>query len=741
MIPLHSTIDGFGPLRDIEIDWQALGSGIIVGIDGPFGSGKTTLMEITSIGIVSLEMAYYEGAKIWDQVGANGAYMKQVTQMGPHLVTTIFECGANGKNRKATIQIDDEKVVGPKQGEYLEVAGRIFPAKEEMLIANFGAQGGIGNLFRLERAERIRAFARMFRLYRWKEWALEANRRAAACSSSLTSTKKAWEDATAMQARRNELRNTLAEEKTEAGRIEADWVAARRRQAEIGPEYLAENQKVSALESERNSVAESLLETRKEKEELDRKVSVLEAQIKELTPTEEVDGDALSKRLAEIREALAPLQAKKAEAEQTYERALQVEEAASTEVRRLENFLRTSEERHENALRSLKAEIRGLERIAAAVGEVDLEHPMCAKCPLTQEGGQAVSRIDKAQGELAEAEKTFETAKANVKVDLEAAEQNLKEARETTRQWALLASDIGTEISTLNTEQRNIGEKLAAESSRSRQQSLRDQAIGNLNAALDSRDVVGVRVDQLAKRMQGIRVDRSRLDDLRSETTMLETQLESFRITAQNSARRIAEIESHLAPLADIDKIVIDAERAWRNDERLAKGWKIVNIACDHVRTAEMDRIARPATEIATDILSFLDNGRLEVHLVTQTENSNGTMSEDFCPILVDRNDDGAIRKKGSGGETSFAAEALCSAVDIVMTEQAPPGRYPVKWAWRDESSTGQNDEAQEVYLTILRDLIRRAQLDKVILIAHQDIMQKTDRRIHLERGRIVGIS
>jgi exonuclease SbcC len=834
----------FGPVKVLEIDLDALpGNGSLIAVVGGNGEGKSHFMAALFPLPCYREIPYYDvGAASHVLPGVRDAFAETEFTIGGHRYKARIQADpqfSKGRGKtEAFLWRDGAAIAGPLVGDFDRALERIAPPKGLFYSSVFAAQGGGGSFFRLKREERRDLFAALLGLDHLQAKAELARNRAKEALEELGRVRTVLAPMQARIDRAHEL-DVLLEDfagQITAGTVElaaADQVvkehsealaAARESAAKIAETIRGIAEQRKRLERERAAKVvardaataalaslDDLLGQREKIEKAEADRTALEPRIAAARKQEE----ELRERLRPIAEDVTRKEGEHALLQAEYSRIAKDLKAATeaaarvaakgdiaADVARLEGVLALEE----STARSREGQIEGAEEAAQREAEIiagrtqlaqrirdlkprieklaaiDLDHPMCSRCPLTADAVAAKTTLEYVETDLmtmaaiegTPAADRLRTLRSELKAAKEAATASLRclsNAREdlvkldTDRLAAVGVADLG-EKKTAIVER---GKALTADLEKWRAE--RATLQGRLDAAKAARET-----DEAT--LQSLKAVAAELPALRGA----EAREEEQRIALATSNRALDDIEGHLATLpapppdpgvearttalreveatrAAVAERVrgITADRATADGERRALGdpvkeseslrareselareasdWAVLDTALgrEGVQALELDAASPGVSARANDLLVNCSGPRFSLALQTLRETKKGTQAEDFDCRIID-SELGSLDKV-SGGEQVVIEQGLRIALGLYQKERSG---YELDTYFLDETSQALSQENTDAYLRMLRRASELGNFHRTFFVSHvREAWQQADARIHIEGGEI----
>lgn len=149
----------------VEIDWQALGPGLIA-VTGDNEAGKTTLLEAAIFGVLYRRFPSY-GERIAEKVqpGVRDAFIETTFEIGGHTYRALVECdpefsGGKGKTEcRMFVDGGTKPIAGPLQADFDAFVEKNICPEDLFLAAPFACQGGDGSILKATKGERKKLFS------------------------------------------------------------------------------------------------------------------------------------------------------------------------------------------------------------------------------------------------------------------------------------------------------------------------------------------------------------------------------------------------------------------------------------------------------------------------------------------------------------------------------------------------------------------------------------------------------
>ena len=701
-------VDGLGPLREVDVDFDALGPGLIA-IAGTTGSGKSTLNDACTTAPWYLSMVSHKGASVWDHV-PDVLDLEVTWEIGG--ADYVF-CLSGTKDKKTMIlRLPTGKEVGPNEKRYLAGVNQLVPNRELLTATSVAVQKGSGSFFRLPRGERYSVFSEMLGIGKWEAWATMAGKQALdaerlipdveAKVREMTRCQQDAVDARVRIAALDEELETLTRE-VETHRIDlntrtilkAEMDAANQitREQNAGQRTRLDDWSATLIELERRYAAASHASDR----------AGLQAQY-----------DRVAEDAAEARQALSMAEGQSATAQTALMDLVARRDECEGIVSEANNTL-SREQRRRAAL------VDNLTGLAEGVDLVDLSIDICRKCPLTAEG-------QKAKGTLA--------------TDMDCHVETITALRASVAEQNVMLDDLTPQIAdaenTANTTLVALSNALGAVDALERQG--RDLETALQQAGTDN-------TEDLHKRIQEAKVI---VDEATRQIALAvilidpegDHMIEFLHRTLRDRETRMGEVRSEKATdtgrLHELDRVVESFATESARLIQLVAGkdeYRALQLACTDVRKAEIRDAGPAVSEIATSLLRGFSDGRFEIALETIVPRlTGGGEKEDFRVSIIDTSAD-AKRTSVSGGETDICDEALRGALSIYRAERSGIAMQTII---RDEMSGGLDPATALEYCQMLRSIRERSGAFQILTVAHSEAVQmQCDRRLVVADGHV----
>ncbi|MEO8605066.1 MAG: metallophosphoesterase, partial [bacterium] len=570
---------------EVSIDFDALGPGIIALVGGN-GEGKTHVLELSGPGTTHRHLpSYNESLASHLHPGVDAAFSELEFSIGGHryrLRADVDATAEGGKGKtEAWLWRDGEAIAGEKVTTVDRALAEILPPLELLLASSFACQSRDGSLFTLSKADKKALFIRLLGLERLQRMSKVAGARAAELLTQLDVVRRDLTGAEAKAQRLDEIAQHISNgriviEHLEGARVvaQADRAVAAE-QVSRAREALATAEAVAAAAADRKTrLATEIGTLAADLDVATQRVAGLEAALAEAPAVRvaaarvaEIDlkAKALADETDRVRAAIAPLDTEGAEitgrlsgllaeygrlkAEDTAAagalgrvtvagdvdtRAAEARithQTIATNVAALEAaipFFETAAEQEQKAATcrvALLARRQDLEPRTGLLAGIDVDHPMCAECPLTADARQVNATIATIDGELTALAPPSGAADA-----LRAARQDLAAAQRRQTEAARTLAEADAAVAELRSA-RDLVERAPA-----------------IAASIESNVTAG---KAARVRQKEIEVERGALHAQLDATTAQREELDKERVPLATRAARLVDVQTAEAQVAD----------------------------------------------------------------------------------------------------------------------------------------------------------------------------------------------
>lgn len=832
--------------EEVTIDFDALGSGIVCLVGGN-GSGKTTLLELSGVATLFRNfVSYGESFNAHVVPGIRDAFSELTWEMGGSIYRALVQAdpefgGGRGKT-EAYLYCDGAALAGPLVRDFDTAIAKHLPPLALFCASVFAAQGGEGSFFALPKATRKDLFVKMLGLEHLQALAEQAHDRAQSVAAAAEALRDQIADTEPKVARCHELRAALRQAQADRDEQNAALSTARTQLDAITDRLRAATDEVRQVAAERQRIteqrtqidrrmAEVHVEILVQSDRIDEAAETLaEREVIERASTELQTLDAsmavLADRERQLRAELEPL-------DQALAAAAAKREGLVAEYRRLENesiLAKAAEERtvgydaaaafverldgrltqiaieisalelEDEQLRTqitrdattahrraeLEAQRRELTPRISALDAIDLELPVCAVCPLTEDARSARDRLATVTEKL-EALPPISADTDRQAKEVTARLKRLRGDRETRQRAVDAARAALAERGTDRTTASRLPEltfalaanvatgqalKRAIERDTARANGLRAQlavtvhdqeqhkarrseiapvaakaaalavAQAQHTAAEQAKATALARQDALAAEQQALPRPPA-IEPLQQAVTILTTQAED----AAEGVRRLdeawrsadtrcAELAGELRGLGDPSAELRDQQARLAQIANEAEDWALLakGLGRDGVQALEIDAAGPGVTTLANDLLATCYGPRFSLAIETTALKKDGGQKEVFDVRILDA-EAGREARRGSGGEMVILEEALRLAIAIYNAQRSG---YDLRTLWRDETAGALSPENADRYVQMLRRAREIGGFYQVLFVAHApDVWQQADRRLFVQDGRV----
>lgn len=728
---LRASCHNFGPLRDVAIDFAALGPGIIA-VCGKIGSGKSHLM--SAIGPAGwYQSDGYYGDSLWRHFVGSG-FLESVYDFDGTEVTFKLEADKSGEVRRAYVEVAGQKPAGPNLTPALKLAAEYVPSPLLTYATIVAAQGNGGSIFKLKEAERRKLLIEML--------GLDVYERRVALFGTLQRARK--EAAGTLAADAQTARATLERAEHLQRIVAQDGQRARELRERLNElEYSLASERITLITLREAAAADAATRAAltQERTALEKQIRELDTAIGEVdTDLPPIDPDAverlggevatLQQRISEHEQRTAPIMA---ELDRISALLLADEEQGATNRTEIDEATKEAE-----ALRERYRERKtSLSRLAEAlVSGVDLSVPMCQACPLTAEGRNA-------QQGLADNESGYRTALGTLNAKISAAtdaQMALAVVQaEHAEQQSLVADRLvpeQTRLEELRTVLATAQGSLQEAVTLAQRSQAALAAAGRLQHLSAQRRDASEALSALEGRVAAVDAAAGQREELAAAERQFgdaEGRVRTVREELGTCERAVAMAEGQLVEIGDAAATVAQAEQAAQRARSDATDYGTLKAAWEQVRWALIDDACPSIEALTNDLLAGFDDGRFRVELPTATEKRTGGEKDGLVPRVIDTRAD-ATREQVSGGETGICDEALRGGIGIYRANRLG---LRTETLFRDEPTSPLGD-ASAFYIQMLRRLWERAGAYQLIVATHdQDAIAAADRRLVLADGRV----
>ncbi len=835
-----------------SIDFDALGPGLVAFV-GDNGNGKSHAMELSGPATLFRTFPSYGGDSFASHIhpAAKLAQSTLTFSTGGQrykLEVTYDPTAKSGKGqtRAKLFRGDDDLIAGPERlGDVDAKLAEILPSQDVMLASSFACQSRDGSFGDLPKARKKELFMELLGLARLQAVAEAAKARRQKAEDGLDRLRPKVEDlrnrtvryadvafsledcakrSGELGGRLEEARGaqTLAVEAASQARdalrtleaqgqlyedqrrIRADALAdaaqqeaAARSACEANTTSLADADAVidaaskiegidadlSRLDSEIDDAAEKLRPIDGELATLNERRNTLVAEFRRLD-TELKSAEAAEGRLADGADLEGDARRLEIEARE----AAQAREAAESEGAAREDAAEA--ERTANTRRgALEERLTEIERRTKTLDQVDVEHPMCAECPLTADTRAAIATLSDIEGKIAAlparstaaaealvAHRTqlsgLRTAEATAGAALAKAREALAAVAGDTQQAAkapMLRNQLAENKAAGQATRARIDELMEhratlqpvfAQKQESRAQ-LRTQRvglaalaarIGEVRAAQERTDELARALETATRRQQDAMKSVSELGPAPDLAPAREAAREAQAAVESGSAL-VTRLQEELTPIEQAYQRLLgektalgddpagelaEAEAAITKHEVDAADWSHLEKAFgrDGIQALEIDAAGPSVTAIANDLLVSCYGSRFQLRIDTTEETAKGDkVKEVFDVVILDAESPQGDRKSGSGGEQAILDEALRLAIAIFNTQRSG---HETLTLWRDETGGALSPENASRYVHMLRRAREIGGFHQVLFISHSEaVWSQADRQLFFANGQV----
>ena len=623
---------------EVEVDFGALGEGLIA-IVGDNGVGKTTLLELSSVGTLFRRLpSYEEGLGTHLHPAADQAHSELTFTLSGHEYRCRVQIdprfsGGKGKT-EAWLWRDGAPIAGERVTEVDRALVDILPPLELLLASNFACQSRAGSFFDQTKAARKDLFIGMLGLAQLQRLAEAAAGRAKDVVGRLDAVRAeiipaqarleraatlaeqiaGAEAAVAELARRLGAARTehsaavarLGTEREALARAETTAMEASRRKTQLASDRDAASEALAEASTRVLGFEAQLAEADAVRRAADRVGAIdlddanLVAEVERLRTTRaplDTEHGELTVRLETLRAEYARLTAEQKAAQAAADRVTAAGDVdAHAEGARVErnrcaeavdsatDAIAELEEAAENErsvvaqTSTLKARRKDLEARTPILKQIDVQHPMCSVCPLVGDARATVSTLDAIDVDLA-ALPVIEGAPA---ADAMRAHQEQLTALRRAHQAAIAA--VGTAEAAVAV--------LAA-----------DRAAAGKRSTID---------EQVAANIQAGKTAKSRLEVVAAAREELQSALDACaaqRATLAGERAPIAPLAARLVEVktaeAQIEQALLDKDKAAERLTTLTQEHDAIQLRC---LAPEQDAVAAAATsaqKLADDVAAL----------------------------------------------------------------------------------------------------------------------------------------
>jgi DNA repair protein SbcC/Rad50 len=833
--------------REVSIDFDSLpGDGAIIAFVGPNGCGKTHLLEASGPATVFRKfVSYTEETAFIDHVRGDAGFSELAFSIAGERYVARVQCDPAKKKTEAYLIRGEQPIAGPLVTEYDAAIAKLIPPWELFIASVFAAPAGIGSFFQLSKKDRKDLFTAMLGIAHYQELSEAASRRAQEMLRALESVRSSMESKATQAERKAILTTAIAELewkletlKPELERLRAEVGVRRQEAAEALSAFAAADasararrQEEEALHQDGRRVERDLADTREKLQALEatlaRRDEILAA-VKELDELDEKLKE-LRRREEDVRAELQPLeisnsgiaheiQALQGEYSRTRSDLAAAEQYGETAKKRAElekqisyhegvaaslweqyeaaDAALTSVEAARDEIREkvqqgavLRSQIDDREQRKALVEKIDLKHPMCRVCPLTEDGRRAVAELDQIWGRLMELPPenaleealsavaatrqrkvtTFEKWEAateqvtslrgdlsrlpappaggaaieELRVTLEATKQSGQEKRNAFTANTTRINELKGSLSVLVDQRGDFEQRrpiLAAAAAKASELAVAEKSQRDLAEWMGVLTADQERVREALAAMPPP-IDVSDLERRRDDGRMAQQRAEEAFSDATSSAtaveREVARLDGERQALKDPE---VELERLKQEEIRLAREvseWATLEVGLgrDGIQALEIDAAGPGVTALANDLLASCYGPRFSLAIETTAPmKKKGQQKEVFDVRIIDA-EAGRVIQQGSQGEGAILDEALRLALSIYNTQRSG---YDTKTLWRDEKVGPLDPENANRYMAMLRRAAEIGGFDRILMIAQAPaVWEQADARVMLRDGEV----
>lgn len=689
--------------KDLFIDFESLGPGLIAFV-GPCGSGKTTALES------SAPASLY---RVWPS-SYHGQYGEPLTSRFISKDSSIENIFTLSDKEYRILHTFDEsffycekEALASKRTAFDEVISQIFPSIDEFMIGPFAAQMDQYSLLKLKKAARKKVFAEMIGAQEYEKLAQLAS-----------------QEATKLFAERNyindnilEVQGLLENQKELKEKIKTSGLLLQKKSEQIDGLI----KKLQLLRASQALITEDII---KDRERLKLAEKELERITEQKTKLWE-EGKKLKTELDNLKKLIhedASLSGLKRD-EQNLTKQLESIKLGIEDREKAIEYYRKLLTPEQASYSTIKSEIDSQETmgfayisIQGSYEQIDLEHPMCRVCPLTDDGRAAASEIKRINEFLETANKELagiQLRLIDLHLKIEEADNQKKELTAQAEKIRILLEVAVVAIQAkekLESTQKDLLEKKA-----------QYEEVGRIHQKLAEE----------IKALSKIPEDKS------SKIAQLEELLSNENSAYESLKKSHWELEGHLKSLEqrlETNSLKSLQEKA-NIIQRDMDDYENSRSALLFTRDDEIAQACPEVSELSNILLSEYDHGRWAVELKPSDEKKDGSEKDGFAITIFDTRYNSA-RKNVSGGQRIIIDEAIRLATGIWRTNL---NRLQIETLWRDETTGSLDNCSAEMYIRFLRKAMEMApHLHQIIFIAHHEsVFNQADRRIFFKEGNI----